>query len=135
MTHFGWQWNYANVMTLVNISFENRNILFDICSKRTSKKRKAPATKPTKSAKKVRLEAKKQQRRETRSARRRRREEAGPMVDSGADSRGALSSAEETELGDPTESDVPTAGPSCPRQREAADETAKMCAGDKVRYY
>ena len=59
------------------------------------------------------------------------------MVDSDADSRGALSSAEETELGDPTESEFetaagPTAAAGTGTRGQAAAKTAKLCAGDKV---
>ena len=94
-------------------------------------------------------------RRETRSARKRRREEQEGMEGDAAEEsprkrrRGEGDVAEESfevlsdddldleeTAGEPTESEFEAgpmaAGPSTPRQ--AAVETAKMCAGDKVRY-
>ena len=121
-----------------NAGIPGQNIL-GLCqnySKRVGKKRKAPAS-GIRAAKlaKAKRSGGPVRRRETRAARKRRREEAGDG--DGEEDFKALSGDDLEELaGDPTESEfeaVPGPTAAAGPRRETAAETAKMCAGDKVR--
>ena len=151
-----WVGGFAkNFLTAIRPCIKTGKIHSNIYSKRVGKRKKAPAgvraVKLAK-AKKTSVPRKKVVRRETRSARsarkrlreegddaaeespRKRRREDGDG-DAAEESFEILSGGEldlEELTGDPTESEFEAAAGQ-PTPRQAAVETAKMCAGDKVK--